>query len=444
MNNERRSPIVKVYEQTHRSVVNISGERVVTTSIWPHFNLPDIFDYWGPRYQREIKVLGSGVVAHHEGFIVTNAHVVEGANKIRVTFSDGKEFSAQVISIDSQKDLAVLKIDTDQPLPTIQLGRSDDLMIGETVVAIGNPYSYANTVTSGVISAIGRDIAVGEGFWLRGLIQTDAPINPGNSGGPLLNINGELIGINTAVKAEAENIGFAIPVDTLINNLSMMLMPEKLRRVRLGLFMGRKHMIGSYSGLKVESVAPASPAKEQGIQAGDIVTDIDQKPISNVLDFYILMIHKDIGEPIEIRYVRSGENGALSKTARLTIEPKPLPDGRLLTASYFQMTVSNLTERIARQFNFQGAYPIVIITSIDPRGIAACTGLKPGDLILNINGHTVRNMKELSIQLEQVTEGDLVAFEILRITVGPFGQAERRFLVRLKAIPQAMQDSPSL
>jgi serine protease Do len=197
-------------------------------------------------------------------------------------------------------------------------------------------------------------------------------------------------------------------------------------------------MIGSYAGLKVESVAPASPAKEQGIQAGDIVTDIDQQLISNVLDFYILMMHKEIGEPIEIRYVRSGENGALSKAAQLTIEPKPLPDGRLLTASYFQMTVSNLTERIARQFNFQGAYPIVIITSIDPRGIAARTGLKPGDLILTINGHTVRNMKELSLQLEQVTEGDLVAFEILRITVGLFGQVEHRHLVRLKAIPQTM------
>jgi len=215
LNFNRQTPIVKVYKKTHKAVVNIAGERTVSTSILPGFDWPDMFDLWGPRFQRQVKVLGSGVVVHEDGYIITNAHVVKGAEKIMVLFSDGSEFPAEIKTSDENKDLAVLTIKTEDKLPFIHLGRSDDLMIGETVIAIGNPYGYSNTVTSGVISAVGRDIEVSEGFWLRGLIQTDAPINPGNSGGPLLNINGQLIGINTAIRAEAENIGFAIPVDTL-------------------------------------------------------------------------------------------------------------------------------------------------------------------------------------------------------------------------------------
>ena len=190
---DRRTPVVEVYEETHKAVVNISGERLVTTSAYPQFDWPDIFDLWGPRLQRQ-RVLGSGVVVNEDGYIVTNAHVVEGAERIRVAFSDGTEFPAAIISSDKTKDLAVLSIDSKKQLPFVPLGRSNDLMIGETVIAIGNPYGYANTVTSGVVSATGRDIQVSEGYWLRGLIQTDAPINPGNSGGPLLNINGDLIG----------------------------------------------------------------------------------------------------------------------------------------------------------------------------------------------------------------------------------------------------------
>jgi len=246
---DRRTPVVKVYEQAHEAVVNIAGERLVSSSLWPGFEWPDIFDFGGPRYQKQVAVLGSGMVVHEDGYVITNAHVIKGSEKIKVVFNDGSEFEAKVVSGDESKDLAVLKIQVNKKLPFIHLGRSNDLMIGETVVAIGNPYGYANTVTSGVVSAVGRDIQVAEGFWLRGLIQTDAPINPGNSGGPLLNINGELIGINTAVRAEAENIGFAIPVDTLVDNLSHMLMPEKLRRVRLGLVVGGMKRTGQFSGL---------------------------------------------------------------------------------------------------------------------------------------------------------------------------------------------------
>ena len=429
----RQTPIVKVYEKTHKAVVNIAGERTVSTSIWPGFDWPDMFDLWGPRFQRQVKVLGSGVVVHEDGYIITNAHVVKGAEKIKVLFSDGSEFPTEIKTADENKDLAVLTIKTEDKLPFIHLGRSDDLMIGETVIAIGNPYGYSNTVTSGVISAVGRDVEVSEGFWLRGLIQTDAPINPGNSGGPLLNINGQLIGINTAIRAEAENIGFAIPVDTLADNLIHMLMPEKLRRVQLGLVMGSIKTIEQFSGLAVDSVIKESPADKNGITAGDIVLEIDGRKLTGVIDFYVKMIDKQIGEPIVVKYIRPSDTRPQSRTVRLTLEARPLPDGRQLAKKFFQMEVSELTEQVAEEFDFQSAYPIMIITDIEPDGIAAEAGLKGGDLIFEINNAAVSNLKEFSLEMEKVNEGDIVKLKIVRIQIGTFGQVRRITIVPLKA-----------
>ena len=430
---ERRTPVVKVYQDTHKAVVNIAGERTVSSSAWPGYVWPDIFDFGGPRYQRQVAVLGSGMVVHEDGYVITNAHVVKSSEKIKVVFSDGSEYQAQIISGDESKDLAVLKIQVNKKLPFVRLGRSNDLMIGETVVAIGNPYGYANTVTSGVVSAVGRDIQVTEDFWLRGLIQTDAPINPGNSGGPLLNVNSELIGVNTAVRAEAENIGFAIPVDTLVDNLSHMLMPEKLRRVRLGLVVGGMKKIDQFSGLVVDSVSKASPADQQGISAGDLVLEIDGRKLTSVIDFYVKMMDKDIGEPIEVTYVKPAVAPLRSRTVKLTMQPRPLPDGRVLVSEFFQMEVSELTDRVARKFDFQSAYPILIVTDVEKGGIAEKAGLVAGDLILQINNATVRNVKELSLEMEKINEGDAVDVQIMRISIGIFGQVQQRYAARLTA-----------
>ena len=430
---DRRTPIVKVYQDTHQAVVNIAGERLVSTSIWQGFDWPDMFDRGGPRYQRQVAVLGSGLVVHEDGYVITNAHVIQSAERIKVVFSDGSEFAAEIISADESKDLAVLRIPVQKKLPFIHLGRSNDLMIGETVIAIGNPYGYANTVTSGVVSAVGRDIQITDDFWLRGLIQTDAPINPGNSGGPLLNINGELIGVNTAVRAEAENIGFAIPVDMLADNLSHMLMPEKLRRVRLGLSMGRMKRVSGYSGLVVDSVSKTSPADEKGIAAGDIVLEIDGRRLTSVIDFYIKMMGKEIGEPIKVTYVRPTASRLRKQTVELTMQHRPLPDGRRLVSRFFQMQVSELTDRVARKFGFQSAYPILIVTEVERGGIADQTGLDEGDLILEISHATVRDVKELSLEMEKINEGDFVVVKIMRIAMGIFGPVQRQYIAKLRA-----------
>jgi len=427
---DRQTPVVKVYERTHKTVVNISGELTVSRRAWPGF---DQFDLWGPRFEQQVPVLGSGFVVHEDGYIVTNAHVVEGVKRLKAVFSDGREFQAEVISVDTTKDLAVLTIKAGEKLPFVELGRGDDLMIGETVIAIGNPYGYANTATSGVISAVGRDIQVTEGYWLRGLIQTDAPINPGNSGGPLLNINGQLIGITSAIRAEAQNIGFAIPVDTLVDNLSHMLMPAKLRRVSLGLTMGRMQTQGRFTGLAVDAVSKGSPADTQGFTPGDLITAIDGHTLRSIVDFYVTMMHKDVGEPIRVTYIRPTEARPAGRVVELSLLPRPLPDGRALASRFFQMEVSELTAAVARRFDFQSAYPVLIVTGVDAKGIAGRTGVQPGDLLLQVNSATVRNMEEFSLEMEKVAEGDTVEFRILRISIGLFGQIERRFLVRLPA-----------
>jgi serine protease Do len=429
----RRTPVVDVYEKTHNAVVNISGERTVSTSIWPEFDLPGMFDFWGPRFQRQVKVLGSGFIVHEDGYIITNAHVVESAKNIKVMLGDSQEYQATVVSADQNKDLAVLTIETKDKLPFIHPGLSNDLMIGETVIAIGNPYGYSNTVTSGVISAVGRDIEVSDGFWLRGLIQTDAPINPGNSGGPLLNVNGDLIGITTAIRPDAQNIGFAIPVDTLADNLTQMLMPEKLRRAQLGLIMGRFKTIGEYMGLEVESVVKESPAEKNGMAAGDLVQEIDGRKLSGVIDFYIKMMHKEIGEPIEIKYVKLKGLQPETRTIQLTLEAKPLPDGSQLAKDFFQVEVSELTDSVARKYGYRSSYPIIIITDVERNGNASQAGLEKGDLILEVNNAAVRNLKEFSLEMEKVNDGDNVELKIMRVKMSAFGQVQRFITVSVKA-----------
>ncbi len=430
---QRRTPIVKAYETSHQAVVNISGQQTVATSSWPGFDLPSMFDYSGPRAQKKIPVLGSGFVVHPNGYIVTNAHVVQGADRIKVIFSDGREYQARVVNADVTRDLAILVVETGHALHAISLGESHDLMIGESVMAIGNPYGYSNTLTLGVISALSRDIEVSKGFWLRGLIQTDASINPGNSGGPLLNIVGNLIGINTAIKADAQNIGFAIPVDTLVNNISHMLMPEQLRRVRLGLTIGRTKSIRDYKGLLVNSVTPSSPADQQGIRNGDLLLRLDGTPLTSMIDFYVQMINKAVGEPMTVDFVRPTATPLASRTARLTLAPRPIPNGNTLAQDFLQMSVSELNETLAQRFNFENAYPVLIVTKVTPKGQADRTGLKPGDLILRVNQKTVRNMTEFSLEMEKTSQDQIVELEILRIGMGVFGQVEQRYAVKLKA-----------
>ncbi len=431
----RVTPIVEAYKSAEGSIVNISGKRMVADQ---RQGLSDLYNFFGPqrrqdRYRVERFELGSGFVVHEDGYIVTNAHVIKSTNKLSVTFINGKEYDAELISADESKDFAFLKIESDEKFNALKMGTSCDLMIGETVIAVGNPFGYSNSVTNGIVSALGRNIQVRNDFWLRGLIQTSAPINPGNSGGPLLNINGELVGINTAIRQEAQNIGFAIPVDTLTDNLIQMLMPEKLRRVRLGIVIGRMKCSqdDKYHGLNVTSVSPQSPAANEGIEVGDLITEIDGKPINGFIDFYVKIMDKEVGETLNLLCYRESDSSI--QNFSLTLEHRPIPDGRKISSNFFQMEVSELDAGVAKKFDFAGAYPVLIIVETTSGGVAATAGLKAGDVILTAGGKPIENMNDFSLEMEKIQEGDTLELAILRIGWWGNSQVQRQYRVQLKA-----------
>jgi len=400
----RRTPVVDVFEANRDAVVNISSTQVVSVRPghggFEHF-LFEIFER--PRHV-ETTSMGSGFVIHPDGYIVTNAHVVSRTVRREVEFANGRSYEARIVAIDTQKDLAVLKIDSELSLPTVLLGRSDDLMVGETVVAIGNPFGYSHTVTSGVISATGRNIDVQEGVVFRDLIQTDASINPGNSGGPLLNILGELIGINSAIRGDAENIGFAIPVDQLIEHLPEMLNVEHLRRVRLGL------LVGGGGVPRVNDVSRDSPAYEAGVRVGDVITAIDDRPVKRGTDFYFALLEKKIDEPIRLHLERNGK--ALAVT--LAIREIPKPDGEKLAQSLFGLTLHELTDSEWRRFGLRPGNGLLVI-GVHPRSPASRIGIEPGDIISSLGRYYVDSLDRAGMLLETVERGEDVPFGGLRV-----------------------------
>ena len=246
----RVTPIVDVVRQQLDAVVNVSATHIVTEGG------DDTFEQ--PREMRENSV-GSGAVIHPAGYVLTNAHVVARASELTVIFADGHKLPAELVATLPEEDVAIIKVAPPAPLQAITLGRSDDLMVGETVVAIGNPVGLEHSVTSGIISAVGREMKASGGVSFKDIIQTDAAINPGNSGGPLLNILGAQIGVNTAIRTDAQNVGFAIPIDRVRALLPRLLAVEAKSRVRLGLGLGAE-VTAPIAGVTIATVEKGSPA----------------------------------------------------------------------------------------------------------------------------------------------------------------------------------------
>lgn len=406
----RRTPVVEVFEASKDAVVNISSTQIVEIrSPWDRF-----FDMPGMEPGRLYKQtsVGSGFVIHPAGYIVTNAHVVARTADRKVIFADKRELPAQLVALDQERDLAVLKVESNQPLKTLKLGRSSDLMVGETVIAIGDPMGYQHTVTAGVVSALNRDIATEnddsgrqEFHGLRGLIQTDASINLGNSGGPLLNVLGELIGINTAIRGDAQNIGFAIPVDHLRSTLPELLDVERRYHIVMGL------TLSDDGTTRVTEVKAGSPADQAGLKVGDIVTSVNQEPVGSGIDYHIALIGHKAGDVLAL-VVKRGTAGDTSTTLKLGERPRP--DGARLLSQRLGIVGQPLTEKMARAMGMQRLKGF-LVESVEAKSSAERAGLQRGDVVIQLGTHQADSLDDLGELLEKVTPGQGVQVAILRL-----------------------------
>ncbi|MBT8486505.1 MAG: trypsin-like peptidase domain-containing protein, partial [Phycisphaerae bacterium] len=315
-----------------------------------------------------------------------------------------REYDAEIVAADTRRDLAVLKVADDGPLPTIPLGRSDDLMVGETVIAIGNPLGFKHTVTAGVVSAVGRDLEISRDVAFNGLIQTDASINPGNSGGPLLNVLGDLIGINTAIRGDAQNIGFAIPVDQLRDVLPDMLDVER----RYGVVSGLE--VDHLAVPRVIGVLGDSAADAAGVRPGDVIVGVDGKPIREGIDFDIALIKRRPGETVRLEIDRGGER---FDTA-LRLRPRPAPDGGALALERLGLELYPLPERVAQELGLPPGRGL-LVTDVEPRGPASEAGILPRDVLIAMGRHYVSSLTALGQRLEIVRPGDVVPIRVLRV-----------------------------
>jgi serine protease Do len=338
--------------------------------------------------------LGSGVIVDPRGLVVTNEHVVAGAARIRVQLSDGRELPATLIGADQSFDLAVLQVDAGgKELPALHIGTATDLMIGETALAIGNPFGLSHTVTSGVISALHRVVRAKNRTY-EDFIQTDAQINPGNSGGPLLNIHGELIGINTAVHSGGPGIGFAIPIDrarTIVNDLL------QFGRVRYGWIGIRPAPLQSRRrtvGVVVAEVEAQSPAAKAGVVAGDVVTHVGDEPTQSIEQFWDRMQHVLAGDEVRLRLLRS--------------------EVRFTAAALEPREVSARTRRRLGLEVIEAGGRAAVVQQVHPGTVADRIGFQPGDAVLQIGARAVRSVSDFTTALGELRPGSDTVMLVVR------------------------------
>jgi serine protease Do len=381
------------------SVVNIStiGKKKL---VRPFFESSPLFeDFFGerggrPQFRREHS-LGSGFIINKEGYIVTNDHVVRDAETIQVKLSNESVYSGKVIGSDPKTDIAVIKINAKEPLPAAVFGDSNKLQVGQWAIAIGNPFGLDRTVTVGVISATGRSNMGIETY--EDFIQTDASINPGNSGGPLLNIYGEVIGINTAIVAAGQGIGFAIPVNMAKQVVNQLIAKGNVSRGWMGISiqavtdeMARSFGLSKTYGALVNDVVADSPAAKAGILQGDVITGFAGSPVKDVRQLQRLVAETPVGKRVEVELYRDGKPvKVFVTTAPAENAPAQAQRPSEHEAGLLGISVQELSaEQRARGLTG------VVITEVEPGGIAEDSGIQRGDLILSVNQKKVRNLAE--------------------------------------------------
>ncbi len=419
------SPVVNVVKACAPAVVKIEVEREETVSYFDPFTDQFFKKFFGDipfqNYKRKVIGIGSGFIFDKEGYILTNEHVVHEAKNIKVTMLDGSEYDAKYIGGDEELDIAIIKIDPKgKKLPVLEMGDSDKIEIGEWAIAIGNPLGFQHTVTVGVVSALHRKIPKPDnsGYYTN-LIQTDAAINPGNSGGPLLNIHGQVIGINTAIinPTQAVNIGFAIPINTAKRFINSLIKTGKAEKAYLGVrivtvTMDHVKALGLKvnSGALVTEVIKDSPADKAGIKVGDVIVKVNDQKVSSAAELVSIIHSYTPGDKVKIVVNRKGKE--------LTFEVKLgkySEKGEKKVAKVFMgITVDEIQPGDREQYSIPSEIKGVIVRSVK----ANAFGIQPGDVIVKIvvNGkeYDIKSVKDWNKVVEKIKKGDYIALYIIR------------------------------
>jgi S1-C subfamily serine protease len=410
---QRMTPVVVAVRNARPSVVSIRGRKTVTEPAATENSAE------ASETPRQVNGMGTGTVIDERGYILTNYHVVSEVRRIEVTMDDGRGYVADLVAYDAAADLAVIKVPAPKPLNVIRLGTSSDLMVGESVIAVGNAYGYEQTVTRGVISALHRnDVEVSETQTYNNLIQTDASINPGNSGGPLLNIDGEMIGVNVAVRANAQSIGFAIPVDDALTVAARLLNVQRLRNKWHGLLTSNAD---SPNGpLLVMKVEDASPACRLGFHTGDQIVRVGTLATSRPLDIERALLDRGTGEAVTVEVRRGGQTFALdlalAESQLRAVGAAPAQEGD--AAKVWEAIGLNLSQEPQTTFEhrstrYRGG---MHVDGVRPNSPAAQEGILPGDILVGMHKWETASAQDVQYIISQtkVSQSGKLKFYVLR------------------------------
>ncbi|HNT68878.1 MAG TPA: DegQ family serine endoprotease [Syntrophorhabdaceae bacterium] len=415
------------------SIVNISTTTVIKgptmqdrfmgpgqTNPFKDFFGEEFFDkFFGnsPRREYKQRSLGSGLIIDREGYILTNNHVIEKAQTIKVKLSDDKEYDAAVIGRDQKTDIALIKINAKQPLPAATFGDSDKLAVGDWVVAIGNPFGLEHTVTAGIVSAKGRVIGAGP---YDDFIQTDASINPGNSGGPLLNLKGEVVGLNTAIVSGGQGIGFAIPINVAKDMLPQLKTKGKVARGWMGVVIqkvtpeiAKNFGLAESEGALVADVMEGSPAEKAGIKRGDVIVSYNGKKVKDNDQLPRLVGATEIGKKVQVGLIREGKQVEVEIVIAELQEEGLRASKKPEVEKDFGLVVQDITPEIAKHLNLKDKRG-VIVTDVLPGSPAQDGDIRSGDIIKEIGRKPIRNLADFREAMKRVNIKEGVVMLIRR------------------------------
>ncbi|MFM8273366.1 MAG: trypsin-like peptidase domain-containing protein [Gemmata sp.] len=410
---KRRDQVVDVYDRLKPSVVNIHSERTVAA--------PGDDPFKPAGQPQRVNGMGTGIVLDARGYILTNYHVVDDVSSLRVRLHDGGGHTARVVSTDREADLALIKIDPAKPLPVIGLGTSSDLMVGEPVIAIGNAFGYEHSVTDGRVSFKGRDVSLNKDMGYKGLIQTSAPINPGNSGGPLLNVLGEVVGVNVAIRAGAQNIGFALQIDSVIPRAADLIGVRRKLGIRHGLTLRDSAVRDatestSTRAVTVEQVEANTPAAVAGFKVGDVLEQVDDIAVVTSIDFERGLVDRPAGAKIPVKVKRAG----VATDLEMSLQAAPRAQLGAGDAVWKRLGVKVApvgAEAVAKANpQLRGGLQVVDVAA---GSVAATAGIQKGDVLVGLHLWETLNIDNVAFVLNHK---DLATFLPLKYFVARDGK----------------------